>query len=163
MTFTSARLRLLTTLVLALAFCACGKSSHEYLAEARQDLAAGSYADAVAAAESGLAGSPDDVTAWGLEIVILEAHARAGSGAATKAQLLELAGSYEVRISATDYSSTAQLLQAADEKAVAIEVLDLGIKRFPEDAMLTKMIADSVATGGDPAELEMLRSLGYIE
>jgi len=29
--------------------------------------------------------------------------------------------------------------------------------------VLTQMIAESVATGNDPEELQMLRSLGYIE
>jgi len=54
-------------------------------------------------------------------------------------------------------------LKSAGQGVVAIEVLDLGAKRFPEDPLIAKMIGDASAGGGDPAELEMLRSLGYVE
>jgi tetratricopeptide (TPR) repeat protein len=154
---------LLCLLVLLVALSACQKASKEHLAEARQALAAASFDEALASAEAGLGGDPDPVTQWGLELVVLEANARAGHGEAARGQLIELVTAYPERISATDYSGTAQLLQAADQKPAAIEVLDLGIKRYPEDAVLARMIQDSVATGSDPAELEMLRSLGYIE
>ena len=130
---------------------------------AREALAASAYADAITAAEAGLTGKPDEVTLWGLELVVLEAQARAGNTEQTQGQLAKLAASYPQRISAADYSSTAQLLQAADQKPGAIEVLDMGVKRFPQDTVLTQMIAESVATGNDPEELQMLRSLGYIE
>jgi predicted Zn-dependent protease len=157
------RLKCVVTLVLALALCACAKGGPEHLEDARQELAAGSFAEAVASAQAGLATSPNDVTSWGLELVILEAQSRAGNAAEAKGQLMKLAAAHPERISATDYSSTAQLLQAAEQKPVAIEVLDLGMKRFPDDAVLARMIEDSVASGSDPEELEMLRSLGYIE
>jgi predicted Zn-dependent protease len=153
----------LAILALAGATCACEKGSQESLGDARRALAEGSFAEAVASAETGLQAAPDEVTTWGLELVILEAHARAGDGAEAKAQLAKLAEAYPERISANDYSSTAQLLRTAGEKPVAIEVLDLGAKRFPDDPVLKQMIEDSVATGDDPEELEMLRSLGYIE
>jgi len=155
--------QLLGTLALAAALCGCEKAPQDHLDEARAALAAGAYGDAVTAARAGLAGSANEVTTWGLELVILEAEARAGNGAQAKAQLSALADTYPKRISATDYSSTAQLLKAADEKAVAIEVLDQGAKRFPEDPVLARMIEETVASGDDPEELEMLRSLGYIE
>lgn len=144
-------------------FCACGSSAPEQLAQARVQVTSGAYADAVATAQAGLAASPDAVTQWGLELVILEAHARSGDGEATKAQLAKLVDAYPDRISATDYSGTAQLLQTADQKAAAVEIMDLGVKRFPEDAALQKMIKDSVAAGSDPEELQMLKSLGYID
>ena len=153
----------LLILALVTVLCACEKASTEHLADARQALSAASFDEAIASAEAGLAGGPNEVTTWGLELVVLEAHARAGNGEATKAQLVALAAAYPARISAIDYSGTAQLLQAADQKPAAIELLDLGVKRFPEDPVLARMIEESVATGSDPAELEMLRSLGYIE
>jgi len=156
-------LKAVGVLALVAVLCACEKPSKEHLAEAREAVAAASFDQAIASAQSGLAGSPDDVTRWGLELVILEANARAGHGEETKRQLVELAAAHPERIAATDYSGTAQLLQAADQKPAAIELLDLGVKRFPDDAVLARMIEESVATGNDPAELEMLRSLGYIE
>ena len=155
--------KLLGMWALALVLCACAKGAREHLDEARQALASGEFAKAVAAAEAGLGGSRDEVTTWGLELVVLEAQARAGNAPEARAQLQKLAAAHPKRISATDYSSTAQLLQVAGQKPGAIEVLDLGVKRFPDDAVLAKMIENSLASGDDPAELEMLRSLGYIE
>jgi tetratricopeptide (TPR) repeat protein len=157
------QLSLAASLAIVAASLACEKSSHDHLEEARKSLASSAYPEAVAAAQAGLAGEADDVATWGLELVILEAQARAGNGAETKSQLERLASAHPERISATDYSSSAQLLQAAGQKPTAIEILDLGLKRFPDDAVLAKMIEDSVASGSDPEELEMLRSLGYIE
>jgi predicted Zn-dependent protease len=150
-------------LALLLIFCACEKSPQDQLSAARASLAEGAYAEAVAGAESGLTGAPDAVTTWGLELVKLEAHARAGQGDEAKAQLASLAERFPERISASDYSGTAQQLQAAEQGPAAIELLDQGAKRFPEDALIAKMLEEAVSSGGDPAELEMLRSLGYIE
>jgi hypothetical protein len=41
-------------------------------------------------------------------------------------------------------------------------VLDAGARRFPQDADIARAIERSKATGTD-AELERLRSLGYVE
>jgi predicted Zn-dependent protease len=153
----------LGALALVLALCGCEKGGREHLDDARQELNAGEFAQAIASANQGLATAPNDVTTWGLELVILEAQARAGNGAEARGQLVKLAEAHPERVSATDYSSTAQLLQAADQKPEAIELLDLGAKRFPDDPVITRMIEESVAGGSDPEELEMLRSLGYIE
>jgi hypothetical protein len=156
-------LKVLGLVVLVALVCACQKSSQEQLAEARSSLASASYADAVAAAEAGLTSSPTKADAWGLELVVLEAHARGGDGENAKAQLVKLAGLYPSQLSANDYSGTAQQLQAAGQGPAAIEVLDLGKQRYPDDPQIDKMIADSVAAESSPEELEMLRSLGYIE
>ena len=161
--FMSKTLKSLSTLVLVVGFCACEKAATEHLADARAQLATSAYPQAIAAAEAGLIGGPDAVTQWGLELVILEANARAGNAEETKGQIIALASAHPDRITATDYSGTAQLLQVADAKPTAIEVLDLGVKRFPDDALLKKMIEDSVATGSSPEELQMLKSLGYID
>lgn len=162
--YTNTRIHpLLVSLLALLLLCACAKSAQDHLAEARSQLAAGAHDEAVAAAEAGLAAGPDAVTTWGLELVKLEAHARAGHGEAAKAQLAELAERFPERVTAGEYSSTAQQLQAAGEGPAAIELLDLGSKRFPEDALIAKLLAEAVESGSDPAELEMLRSLGYIE
>jgi len=158
--FTHTRISLL---VLLLVFCACEKSAQDHLSAARASLAEGAFVQAVAAADSGLAGGPDAITTWGLELVKLEAHARAGQGAETKAALTSLAERFPERISASDYSGTAQQLQSAEQGPAAIELLDQGAKRFPDDALIVKMLEEAVSGGSDPAELDMLRSLGYIE
>jgi hypothetical protein len=150
-------------LAVLLAFCACEKSSKDYLADARDQLSGSSYEEAVTSADAGLAASPDAVSAWGLELVKLEALSRSGQGEAVLDQLDRLSDEHPDRITAADYSGTAQLLRTADRKADAITVLDMGINRFPDDAVINKMITDSIEKGMDPEELEQLRSLGYID
>jgi len=149
--------------VLIAVLCACEKSSHDQLLEARSSLASASYAAAIAAAEAGLEASPSKVDAWGLELVKLEAYARSGNGDSAKQQLVKLAGLYPKQLTSTDYSTTAQQLQTADRGPAAIEVLDLGKKRYPSDALIERMIAEAGSEESSPAELEMLRSLGYID
>ena len=142
---------------------ACEKSSHDQLLDARSRLASASYDAAVAAAEAGLAASPSKTDAWGLELVVLEAYARGGKGDRAVQQLMKLAGLYPDQVSPTDYSSTAQQLKVADQGSAAIEVLDLGMKRHPDDPLIDQMIAESVNAKNSPDELEMLKSLGYID
>jgi predicted Zn-dependent protease len=155
--------KVLTAVALIAVLCSCQKSGHEHLEDARSSLASGSYDEAIAAAQSGLQSSPSKADTWGLELVKLEAYARGGSGDDAKQQLVVLASAYPSQLSATDYSSTAQQLQEAEQGPAAIEVLDLGKKRHPDDALIERMIADSVSAQSSPEELEMLRSLGYIE
>ena len=155
--------KVLVALALMTLLCACQKTSQQHLAEAHSSLASASYEQAIVAAEAGLRASPSKPDACGLELVKLEALARGGNGKGAKQQLVKLAGLYPDQLSSTDYSSTAQQLQAADQGPAAIEVLDLGKKRHPNDELIEKMIADSVSAENSPEELEMLKSLGYIE
>ncbi len=155
--------KVLALVVLVAVVCACQKSGHEHLEQARSSLAGASYDEALAAAEAGLKASPSKVDAWALELVKLESYARGGNGEGTKQQLEMLASSYPEQLSPTDYSSSAQQLQAAGEGPAAIEVLDLGMNRHPGDELIDKMLTDAVSADPSPEELEMLRSLGYIE
>ncbi len=157
-------MRLFCLLAIALSALACSESARDSLDAARDALAGSEYGDAIAAADAGLAASPDDVTRWGLELVKLEALAREGRGEETLAQLEKLAGLRPDQVSASQYSATAGQLRAAGQGPASIQVLDLGLKRFPEDATLLDLIEQAKAApaaGSD--ELEMLRSLGYVE
>ncbi len=141
---------------------ACAPSDHELLADARSALAGSAYADAVAAADSGLARGADPRVAWGLELVKLEAHARAGEAEPTVEQLAKLTRLHPDRIPPTQYSATADQLRTAGQGSAAIQVLDMGLKRFPENATLARLIGDAGSGDVDPAEIEMLKSLGYL-
>jgi tetratricopeptide (TPR) repeat protein len=154
--------KLLGTFALIVAICGCERPPQEYLADARGDLADTVYDDAIAAADAGLLADPDAATTWGLELVKLEAHARAGHAQEAKDQLERLASLHPNRVPASEYSATAYQLKSAGEKAAAIQVLDMGASVFPYDPVIGRMIEQS-KTGSDPAELEMLRSLGYVE
>ena len=150
---------------LAAALVACGgPSARDSLAEAKGALAESRYDDAIAAADAGLAGDADEVTAWGLGLVKLEAFARAGRGDDTVAQLEALAEQRPEQVPADQYAATADQLRAAGAGEAAIQALDAGLRRFPDDADLLAQLEEvkqAAAPGSD--ELEMLRSLGYVE
>ena len=161
--------KLLGSLAVIASLCGCEMSRQDHLIEARAALADAAYDEALAAAEAGLraaaAGSRealDDATSWGLELAKLEAHARAGHGEEAKEQLTELARLHPNRVVASEYFATAQQLREAGAGTAAIEVLDMGAILFPYEPVIGRMIEEA-STGGDPAELELLRSLGYVE
>jgi hypothetical protein len=157
-------MRLFCLLVIALVLCACSETARQSLDQARDALAESRYGDAVEAADLGLARDADAVTVWGLELVKLEALAREGRGDDTVAQLEKLAGSRPKQIAGSQYAATADQLRSVGQGGASIQVLDLGLKRFPEDAILLGLIEEAKATPvGGSDELEMLRSLGYIE
>jgi len=156
-------MRLLCCLILAVTLVACGRTAYEHLEEARAHLAGTAYPEAIQAAEAGLLQGPSAVTNWGLELVKLEAHARSGDDVGTKTQLEKLADLYPERIPITQYAATASQLRAAGQGVVAIEVLDMGIQRYPGDPTLERLIGSQDTSDVDSAELEMLRTLGYIE
>ena len=81
----------------------------------------------------------------------------------TKGQLKKLVDLYPDRIPATQYSATAYQLQSAGQGAVAIEVLDMAMQHYPGNPVIERLIGASRSGDVDPAELEMLRTLGYIE
>ena len=156
-------MRRLFLFLIALGWLACGGSARDALGDARGALAEARYDDAIVAAETGLSGQPDEVTAWGLELVRLEAMARGGRGDDAVALIARLAEERPQQIGASQYSASAGQLQAADQGVAAIQMLDLGLQRFPDDPALKDLIEQAKAApeaGSD--ELEMLRSLGYL-
>ena len=175
-TFFTRHAKVLGSLAVIAALCGCEMSRQDHLIEARAALADAAYDDAVAAAEAGLqvaaASSQqtddgaqdalDDATSWGLELAKLEAYARAGHGEEAKAQLARLASLHPNRVEASEYFATAHQLRGAGAGTAAIEVLDMGAILFPYEPVIGRMIEES-SEGGDPAELELLRSLGYVE
>ncbi len=161
--------KVLGSLAVIASLCSCEISRQDHLIEARTALADAAYDEALAAAEAGLraaaAGSQealDDATSWGLQLAKLEAHARAGHGEEAKEQLTELARLHPNRVVASEYFATAQQLREAGAGTAAIEVLDMGAILFPYEPVIGRMIEEASA-GGDPAELELLRALGYID
>ena len=168
-TFFTRHAKVLGSLAVIATLCGCEMSRQDHLLEARAALADAAYDDAAAAAEAGLrlaaAGAQDgldDATSWGLELAKLEAYARAGHGEEAKAQLDQLAQLHPNRVEASEYFATAHQLRGAGAGTAAIEVLDRGAILFPYEPVIGRMIEES-SEGGDPAELELLRSLGYVE
>ena len=141
---------------------ACGTNPQQHLESAQSSLASGSWDAAVTAAQEGLNASPEDTIAWRLELAMLEAYARGGKADETVKQIEKLAGANADRVNGKLYVSTAGQLKEAGDATGAITVLDAGAKRYPTDGEITKAIEAAKSTGDD-AELEALRSLGYIE
>lgn len=161
--------KLLGSLAVIASLCGCGMSRQDHLTEARSALADTAYDEAIAAAEAGLRAAAaeaqdvlDDATSWGLELAKLEACARAGLGEQAKQQLAQLASRHPNRVAASEYFATAHQLRGAGAGTAAIEVLDMGAILFPYEPVIGRMIEEA-STGSDPAELELLRSLGYVE
>src|SRR5262245_37136360 len=113
----------------ALALAACAESARDALEKARKDLAQTHYPEAIAAADAGLARSPDAITSWGLEVVKLEALARSGRGDETLAQLEKLTSRWPDNMLAEQFAVTADQLRGAGQGAAAIQALDQGLKR----------------------------------
>lgn len=142
---------------------ACGSTPSERLMQAREHLADAEYEEALVAAEAGLEGSCDAKTGWGLELVKLEAQARIGRGADANDQLRQLASRHPERVPPSQYAATAHQLRSAGDSAAAIVALDLGLQSHPGDPLIERLIGDAQSGDVDPAELEMLRTLGYVE
>ncbi len=146
----------------ALALFACSGSPEDQLEKARQQLAAGAYADAAATADAGLAAGAEGSIAWRLELVALEGEARTAKTAAAKARLERLAGSHAAQVTGPLYVQTAGQVREAGDAEGAIGLLDAGAQRFPEDQDIAQAIERLKATGTSE-EVERLRSLGYVE
>jgi hypothetical protein len=147
---------------LVLTLASCGAGPEEQLEEARGHLAQGAYAEAAAAASQGLAAGAEGATAWRLELAALEGEARDGKSADVVARLERLAETWSAQLAGPLYVQTAGQLKEAGDTAGAISVLDLGARRLPDDASIAKAIAQLKQSGTD-AEIERLRSLGYVE
>jgi hypothetical protein len=153
------RIALLALACLALA---CGADPADQLEKARAHLASGDHAAAAAAASQGLAAGAEGATAWRLELAALEGEARGGKTDEVLARLERLGQAWSGQVTGPLYVQTAGQVKEAGDAAGAIRVLDAGARRFPEDADLARAIAQLRATGTD-AELDQLRSLGYVE
>jgi len=152
------------TAVLALLWLlvSCGADPVDQLEKAREHLAGGDYAEAAAAATLGLSAGAQGSIAWRLELAALEGEARGGRTAEVLARLDRLAEAWSAQVSGPLYVQTAGQVKEAGDAAGAIRVLDAGARRFPEDADITRAIAQSKATGS-ATEIDQLRSLGYVE
>ena len=149
-------------LTLLCLLAACGGGPEQRLEDARSKLAAGDYAAAADTATQGLAAGAEGATAWRLELAALEGEARSGRTAEVLARLERLAEAWSAQVTGALYVQTAGQLKEGGDAAGAIGVLDAGARRYPQDADITRAIAQLKATGSD-AEIERLRSLGYVE
>ncbi|MDP6935235.1 MAG: hypothetical protein QGG40_20110 [Myxococcota bacterium] len=143
-------------------FLACGSGADQHLQTTQDALSTGAWADAITAADAGLAADLDEASNWRLYLMGLEAHARSGDAGKATEIIEQMAGKHPDRVTGKLYVSTAAQIKETGDSTGAINLLDAGAKRFPDDAEIAKAIEDAKASGSD-AELEQLRSLGYME
>ena len=124
--------------------CACEKSSHDLLVEARGNLASASYERAVEDADAGLRASPSKADAWGLELVKLEAFARGGNGENAKRQLVKLAeaGGFS--------ASVAYWWEAPGGRASTRTRTSRRLWFFPHERLRRRSPRQPIRTLGDP-------------
>jgi hypothetical protein len=150
------------TCALLLSVSGCAGGAEADLEQAREHLEAGDYAAAADAAGRGLAAGAEGATAWGLELAALEGEARGGRTDAAISRLERLAGAYPEQVRSALYVQTASHVKEGGDAPGAISVLDAGAKRFPDDEDIVLAIEQAKSSGSD-AEIERLRSLGYVE
>jgi hypothetical protein len=140
----------------------CGAGPEAQLEKARGHLGQGAYAEAAAAASAGLAAGAEGAVAWRLELTALEAEARTARTSEAMARLERLAVEWSEQVTPSLYVQTASQVRMGGDATGAIDVLDAGAQRFPEADDIVRAISQLEARGTD-AELERLRSLGYVE
>jgi len=153
----------MNTALLALLLLACGAkpTAADAVTAAETSLSAQDYAGAIANAKQGLNRHPETKDWWRLEFIALEALARSGDAAAVTAKLASLSEANGSPIKGTHYVSTADQLKASGAGTDAIELLDQGRRRFPNDPDIQRALEQAKASGGTD-ELEALKSLGYL-
>lgn len=149
------------TLLLTLSLAACGDSDPKeagYKAIQSGDWsgAAASFQKALDAAEPG---SPDRV-----ELAVARCQALAHTAPdQAKAEFLALAAS--AQLEPKDYTIVVSDLVSEKHFVPAIDILDVGVKTFPEHPKMTQLqqkVVEESQKADDPAALEKLKGLGYL-
>lgn len=156
------------TPVLGLLFLiGCSPGVEEMKSEAQQALSVGNFAQARDVSSRALKQAPesDKRLTWSLERIRLEALARSGDAEATRSTLERLSSEYPDQSNAALYLAIATYLKdtGPDGASGALDILIDGDQRFPEQSEKFKALIQEIQAGGlDPAEIERLKSLGYL-
>lgn len=156
----------LAALLLAgtLSACSSGPDVEALQKGVESAIQAKDYTGAVTKADAALkeeAIAKDPAKAWRFESMKLTALAEGGKGGEVKANLERLAGSYDKQVTASLYHSLADKVRAAGDGGGYADLLDAGLKKFPDDKTFQEAI-DAMKNSADPAEVERLKALGYL-
>lgn len=155
----------LTPVIGLLLLIGCGPDLEQMKNDAQQALSVGDFTQAREISSQALEQAPpsEKRLVWALERIRLEALARDNQGEAAREALERLSSEYPTQANASLYLAIASYLRDAGATSSAIDVLVAGDERFPEDSEKFKaMIGELEAGGLDPAEVERLKSLGYL-
>ena len=143
----------------------CGPDLEQLKSEAQQALNVGNFSEARELSSQALEQAPSSEKRllWALERIRLEALARENQGEQARETLERLASEYPTQANASLYLAMASYLRDAGGTSSAIDTLVAGDERFPEDSEKFRAMIDEMQAGGlDPAEIERLKSLGYL-
>ncbi len=153
-------------LSLLLALAACGPGDPRALTnEAKATLAGGDASKAEQQFREALSGlKPGDPDFARASIGRIQALARLDAARA-KDEFLAYAQANRSSLAEEDYSLVVSELLRRDHTLEAIEVMDAGVKAFPESprmAAVKKEVAEQAQKAKDPAAMQKLKGLGYV-
>jgi predicted Zn-dependent protease len=144
----------------------CGPDAEQLEEDAQQALSVGNFSQAREISTSALEQVPESEKRliWALERIRLEALAREDQAAEARETLERLATEYPSQANADLYLAIASYVRDAGDSGGAIDILVAGDKRFPEESEKFKAQIQELHESGlvDPAEIERLRSIGYL-
>jgi hypothetical protein len=156
---------LLTPLLGLMLLIGCGPDVEQLKDEAQQALSVGDFSRAREISTRALEQLPESEKrlTWSLERIRLEALARDEQAGEVRVTLERLAAEYPAQANATLYLAMASYVRDAGDTGGAVDILIAGDERFPEESEKFKAMIQELQAGGlDPAEIERLRSLGYL-
>ena len=161
------RRAILLTPVIGLVFLiGCGPDAEQLEEDAQQALSVGNFSQAREISMRALEQVPESEKRliWSLERIRLEALARDDQAAEVQESLERLATEYPAQANADLYLAIASYVREAGDSSGAIDILVAGDKRFPEESEKFKAQIQELHESGlvDPAEIERLRSIGYL-
>jgi len=150
--------------ITALAF-GCGENAGDVKEAAQAALDSADYPTAITDADRAIGLAADDkALIWQAQQIKLQALARGGDGAKASTLIETLAGQYAAQVKSPLYITVANDLEKAGQTSSAIDVLDAGNKRFPDETekFLAAIKDLQTTTEMDPEEIEKLKALGYL-
>jgi hypothetical protein len=156
---------LLLALVLSLASCGGAADPKSHNEQGYQALNSGKHAEAASHFESALAALGSDTKSdqyLRAALGLVEANVNVNPEKA-RDDFLALARANSSSIGAEDYSRIGGMLANAKKCKPALDVVDAGIKAFPETPQLAKLIEKITADcAGDAETMSALEGLGYL-
>ena len=154
------RTTIFLSIALTLGLQSCGGGDPQEDAYASQQ--SGDHEAAVTSFEAALAGmDATSDTYFELSVARCQslAHVDGDKAEAEFRKLIEA----DSRINVKQYSLIASELLAASENLSAVNIVDLGVKAFPEDTKMATLLEKvKEAAQSDPAALDALKGMGYL-